>query len=263
MTLHKLAGLLAAFGLMLGLIGGGVGAVFQDQVTATENVNVGTFGCGIIDATPGASYGSYDALGYPHTVAYTAPTINSSAAGSAPFFFTVRNTGSINERLSITAGGPYGTLTTNFSAVPLAPASPIALAAGASQTFNTGIQWTVLSNGDLATSGSMVWTVTCGEVPPPVTITSGQQNFSSTGWAGWSCPAGSTIVSASVDTAPIKGGVVLPITSITNWEPGASIGTTNYPNTPFGYTYTPPEEGAIVQNGGTGQSLYIVLVCQP
>ena len=64
MTLRKIAGLLAAFGLTLGLIGGGVGAVFQDQVTATQNINVGTFECKITDA---------DATGATHRAATASP----------------------------------------------------------------------------------------------------------------------------------------------------------------------------------------------
>lgn len=162
MDLRKIAGLLAAGGLTVGLIGGGVGAVFQDHVTATENISVGTFSC-IISATgDGVTLGDY-VNGYPHSVTYDAPTIQSSASGSAPFGFTVENTGSINQQLTITAGGPNGSLSNKFSAVTLAPASPMALAAGASQAFNTGIQWTTLDSTDLGDTGSFTWTVSCGE----------------------------------------------------------------------------------------------------
>ncbi len=52
MSLRKIAGLLVASGVTIGLIGGGVGAVFHDQVTARENIDVGTFACKIVDATP-------------------------------------------------------------------------------------------------------------------------------------------------------------------------------------------------------------------
>ena len=55
MTLRKIAGLLAAFGLTVGLIGGGVGAVFQDQVTATEDISVGKVACEITSASPAGS----------------------------------------------------------------------------------------------------------------------------------------------------------------------------------------------------------------
>lgn len=95
-----------------------------------------------------------------------------------------------------------------------------------------------------------------------VSVTSAVLNFSGTGWGGWSCPAGYGIYDATVQKAG-GGEPDYPIGSITLWEPGATAGGATYPNTPFGYTYTPPEEGAIVQNGGTGQSLEIVLTCVP
>jgi hypothetical protein len=158
MSLRKVAGLLAAFGLTVGLIGGGVGAVFQDQVTATENINVGTFSCGITTATTGATLGAVDALGYAHTVSYTAPTIMSSAAGSAPFSFTVKNTGSIPDVLTVStspASSPFSIIGAPFAAVPLA--------AGASHPYNTGVSWAELSNANLGASGSVTWTVNCGE----------------------------------------------------------------------------------------------------
>ena len=50
MSLRKVAALLAAFGLMVGLIANGVGANFTDQVQAIQNINVGTFSC-VISAT--------------------------------------------------------------------------------------------------------------------------------------------------------------------------------------------------------------------
>ena len=53
MSLRKVAGLLGAFGLTIGLIGGGVSAAFTDQVAAVQNINVGTFSCQITDATAG------------------------------------------------------------------------------------------------------------------------------------------------------------------------------------------------------------------
>jgi hypothetical protein len=256
MNLRKTAGLLMAFGLVIGLVGTGVGASFVDQVKATENIAVGTFGCEITD-------GDGTIAGDGSTIDYNAPTITSSAAGNAPFTFTVRNFGSIDQQLTVTASAASGSLNSSkFTAMTLAPASPVALAAGASQVFNTGIEWTELNSSDLGDSGFIRWTVDCGEVPATQTVISSALNYSSTGWGGWSCPAGTEIVSASVATASDGTGTPsYPIASLTLWEPGASVGGATYPNTPFGYTYTPPEEGAIVQNGGTGQTLYIVLEC--
>jgi len=78
------------------------------------------------------------------------------------------------------------------------------------------------------------------------------------GWAGWSCPEGSTVVDGGYlpDTADVAVSM--------KWAPGASVGTTNYPQTPWGgYTYTPPEEGWIVQDGGVPGNTpdYIYLWC--
>lgn len=106
------------------------------------------------------------------------------------------------------------------------------------------------------------WTILAtqwNEDPAPpadiITVKSATLNFSGTGWGGWSCPVPDHpyVVSATTDcTGPLTQYL---------WEPGASAGGVNYPNTPFGYTYTPPEEGSIVQMGGTGESCHIILQC--
>ena len=55
MSLRKIAGLAAAFSLAVGMIGTGVSAAFTDQVSAVQNIHVGTFGCSISsDAGPTA-----------------------------------------------------------------------------------------------------------------------------------------------------------------------------------------------------------------
>jgi len=175
MSLRKIAGLLVVSGLVLGLIGGGVGAVFQDQVTATEDISVADFECLIVDATAGALI-----AGDQKSVSYTAPIIDSSAAGSAPYFFDVRNTGDINAVLTVSTSSvsaPFSIVGFPFAAVPLAP--------NATHRYNTGVQWTELGQVNAGTSGAVTWTVNCGEVPAPVTRTSSQLNFSSTGWGGW------------------------------------------------------------------------------
>lgn len=180
MTLRRIAGLLAAFGLTLGLIGGGVGAVFTDTLTATENINVGTFACVINDATPGAII-----AGDRKSVSYTAPTINSSAAGNAPFFFEVSNAGSIAANLTVSTSpvsAPFSIIGAPFAAVPL----PVA----GTHTYNTGVSWGALTNANLGTSGSVTWTVNCGEVPAAPDLPANTYVFVSTnanniaqGWA--------------------------------------------------------------------------------
>jgi hypothetical protein len=106
------------------------------------------------------------------------------------------------------------------------------------------------------------WTILAtqfNEDPAPpadiITVTSANLNFSATGWGGWSCsvPDHPYVVSATTNCA---GSLTQYL-----WEPGATTGSVNYPNTPFGYTYTPPEEGSIVQMGGTAQTCNIILQC--
>ncbi len=159
MSLRKIAGLLAAFALALGLIQAGVGASFTDQVTANQNINVGTFQCKIISAAPVAAVVADDGK----SVTYSAPTITSSAPGRAPFSFTVQNTGSINQVLTVapsSVSSPWSIIN--------APFAPVPLAANGTQTFDTGIAWSELNNSNLGQGTSVTWTVTCGENAPAV-----------------------------------------------------------------------------------------------
>ena len=78
--------------------------------------------------------------------------------------------------------------------------------------------------------------------------------YSSTGWAGHSCPAG---------THAVGGGVIgstEPIAAQGIAEPGATIGGETYPVFPH-WTFTPPETGYVVENGSTPQSMQIYVDC--
>ncbi|HEY7023441.1 MAG TPA: hypothetical protein VH371_00620 [Candidatus Limnocylindrales bacterium] len=156
MSLRKTAALLAVAGLVIGLLGSGVGASFIDQVTGTENISVGSFACLIVEPSDGTIAADQK------SVTYTAPTIDNSAPGSAPFSFTVENTGSTSQTLTVAMTGQSGNLGGKFSAIPATPASAT-VAPGATQLVSTGIQWTELDNDDLGRSGSMTWTVSCAE----------------------------------------------------------------------------------------------------
>ena len=160
MSLKKVVGLLAGFALAVGLLGAGVGAVFTDSVTAQENINVGTFQCKIVAATP---IGASDGIAVDgKSVTYTAPTIMSSAAGTAPFSFTVQNTGTIADVLTVSTSpvvsAPWSIIN--------APFAPVPLAAGAQTTYNTGISWIELQNANIGQRGTVTWTVNCGENAP-------------------------------------------------------------------------------------------------
>jgi hypothetical protein len=241
MTLRKIAGLMAVAGLLVGVVGSGVGASFVDSVTGTETIDVGTFNCKIV----GSSGGTFD----DDSATYAAPTITSSAAGSAPFSFTVENAGTIPMALSVSAPAWAGNLDGSFSGIAPTVAPSAILAPGASATVSTGIQWTALDGTDLGDSGSATWTVSCSDYQ---VVTSSTQNFSSTGWAGWSCPAGTDSLAASFSGGqPYTLGLA---------KPGVTTDGFTYPTYPH-YTYGANEEGAVVHNGGTPQSGVITVYC--
>ncbi len=156
MTPRKTAAALAVAGLIVGLIGSGIGASFVSTLTATENIEVGGFACRIIEPSDGTIAGD------AKSVTYNAPTITSSAAGNAPFSFTVENNGDIDQLLTVAKTSQTGNLSPKFSDMPASP-SPVTLPAGGSVEITTGIQWTELDNDDLGRFGSMVWTINCGE----------------------------------------------------------------------------------------------------
>ena len=85
-------------------------------------------------------------------------------------------------------------------------------------------------------------------------VTSNLLKYGPTGWGGWSCPTGTTVFECNVNAGASIAQKIL-------WIPGATTGAVNYPNTPFGYTYTPPETGCIVQNDNDGENIYITLTC--
>jgi hypothetical protein len=145
MTLRKIASVMVAFGLVLGLFGAGISAQFTDSATAGMNINVGTFNVDI-SSPQGTVSGS--------TVTFTAPTIQSSAPGSAPFAFTVTSTGSIPAVVSVSATS----VAAPFSDI-LGPVATFTLSQGESHVFNAGLQWAELFNADLGASRSITYTV--------------------------------------------------------------------------------------------------------
>ena len=156
MSLKKVVGLLAGFALAVGLIGAGVGAVFTDSVTAKENINVGTFQCKIVAATPSAASLSADGK----SLTYTAPTIMSSAAGSIPFGFTVRNRGTMPMVLTV----EMTALAAPFSSILVDPVAPVTLGTtnpSYQKVYAAGIQWTELGNANIGQAVSITYTVHC------------------------------------------------------------------------------------------------------
>ena len=144
--MRKIAALLVALGLTLGLLGAGISATFTDTATAEVGVQVGTFGISISSAQ-GTVTGS--------SVYYDAGFIQSSVAGSRAFTFTITNDESIPATISIvaTVTGPAA-----FSAV--APPVSFTLAQGESHVVTGGIQWDELFNPDLGQNASVSYAIT-------------------------------------------------------------------------------------------------------
>ena len=149
MSLRKVASVLVGLGLVIGLMGAGIGASFTDTATATANIHVGTFNIDISSTAPGVV--TVDGT----SVTYTCPTIQSSAAGSCAFPFTVTSTGSIPATVTV--------------AVTTAPASPfvdllgsqapVTLNQGQAHTYAGGVSWPELGNSNLGAATSITYTV--------------------------------------------------------------------------------------------------------
>ena len=160
MSLRKVAGLLGAFGLAIGLVGGGVSAAFTDQVTAAEHINVGTFACKITAATPTTGTPLPVIAADGKSVSYTPSNILSDIAGSKPFSFTVKNMGSIPMVLTVSQNA----LSAPWSSLLVDPVAPVTLASGATQTYDAGIAWTELGNANISQVVTVTYTVNCNVV---------------------------------------------------------------------------------------------------
>lgn len=237
-----------ALGLALIAMGSGVGAAFTDTATANARIAIGTFGC-----TLSSTDGNVIISNNGHTADVTLPTIQGSAPGTEKAPLTVTNTGSIPLAVNwtVTQVG-----TTSVTALPVA--SGLAINSGNHRTYDIGFSWNELHNSDLGQGGTVTYSASCVEVPSTQIVRSAALNYAGTGWGGWSCPAGTQIVSA---TAENSSGVV-QMAEIDLWRSGASTSTgVNYPATPFGYTYATGEEGAIAQNDGAAAPITLVLTC--
>ena len=161
MSLRKVAGLLGAFGLAIGLVGGGVSAAWADQVTAVEKVTVGSFSCTITGATPGSPTTPRPVIAADaKSVTFTTATIMSSAAGSIPFGFTVRNRGTMPMVLTV----EMTALAAPFSSILVDPVAPVTLGTtnpSYQKVYAAGIQWTELGNANIGQAVSITYTVHC------------------------------------------------------------------------------------------------------
>ena len=166
----------------LALIGAGVSSSWTDSGTATENVGVGTFGCQLSTLDPNAVISNGG-----HTLTVNMPAIQGSAAGSLSSAFTLTNVGTIPTAVTWAPAAKVG-LTSAFTAIA-APAGAT-LAPMGTEAGNGGVSWTTLSDTDLGAAGSVSYTASCGEVPPPfhspLSAVMGNANPQSVGYDGGS-----------------------------------------------------------------------------
>ena len=157
MKLGRIITTLAVGGAAIALIGTGVASSFTDSATAKDNISVGTFGISISSTTAGAVVTNSGVIGSDvHTVVYTAPTIQSSAAGSAPLEFTITNTGSMPASVSVVSSDGFAA---PWSDMFVNPGTQV-IAVGGHFDYNGGMAWTALGNADLGSSHSVTYTIT-------------------------------------------------------------------------------------------------------
>ena len=91
-------------------------------------------------------------------------------------------------------------------------------------------------------------------VQPVTAVVAPTMAFGPNGWAGWSCPPGTTAIGGEVNAGATTTQEIL-------WVPGATAGASTYPLTPFGYPSGPGETGFIVQNDNDGENITITVFC--
>ena len=218
---RKIAGLLMAAGLVVGMFGSGVGAAFTDSVLAIQNIKVGTFGCTISSTTPNAVVSNAG-----KTVTYNAPDIMGSAAGNSPFSFTVTSTGNIPVNVHLTQTTPVAP----FTSILVNPAD-VVLPAGQNTTYAAGLQWPELVTADLGKAATITYTANCGEVPAaPVGQTPIDPKYTTPRSGNnlvFLCDyVGSPLVLTQVQAMPTQTNGVPG--SWMQWPAGNSVGSTAY-----------------------------------
>jgi hypothetical protein len=168
--------LVGAVGLVAvaSLIGLGAGAAYTDGATATQNVNVGLFGCALTSTDT-----NMQITNNGHTATLNWDSVNpitGSGASSRYSNITVNNTGSMPETVHWTeatsgsiAWQPSGRMGYTIGLNGNLMSTDLVLAPGTNHPYDSiGFQWAELANADLGTSATIAYTATCGEVPPLV-----------------------------------------------------------------------------------------------
>jgi hypothetical protein len=161
-TPRKMAAFVGVLALAVVAIGAGVTSSFVDQGSATESVEVGTFGFEIVSATDGAVIAPDR-----KSVEYAVPPLLASDPGEAPFQFTVEWTGSIPGSLSAAQTQDPAA---PFFGLPFAPAGEAAMEQGDQIVFQGGIGWPELDNDQLEMVTSVVYTLGAAEGPPRAVV---------------------------------------------------------------------------------------------
>lgn len=170
---RKIAGVVASAAAGIGLLGGGTYAAFTDSATATDNVSVGTFGIAVsIPSTlpPGVT----ETLNGNNVTCGLTTAILSSAAGSAPCTFTVKNAAgkTIPANVTVTSdlGSPAFSAQVNGAANEFSDIFPDSGQSGAKTlvpsgglTYNGGIKWGALDSHALGQSQSVTYTISASD----------------------------------------------------------------------------------------------------
>ncbi len=158
MKLGRIITTVAIGGAALALIGTGVASSFTDSATASENISVGTLGITVTSDTQGAIVTNTGTLPgvTVHTVTFTAPTIESSAPGTAPLDLTITNTGTMDATISIVSSDQMQDgFTDNYGSHSFAlPHS------GTPASIVAGLSWSALNNVSLGKTYSITYTIT-------------------------------------------------------------------------------------------------------
>jgi predicted ribosomally synthesized peptide with SipW-like signal peptide len=107
--------------------------------------------------------------------------------------------------------------------------------------------------------GNETYTAFCSRVYASRRVSS-VLSYSSTGWAGWSCPENTKAVAGGY-MAPDGSTPTNPVSNYGLAVPGAVIGGSVYPNFPH-YTFKAGETGFVLQNGDVAQQLILWVDCK-
>ena len=158
--MRRLAGTLVAAGLVLGLIGGGVGAAFVWNGSATQAINIGTLGAQLSSTTPNAVVTTNsvtcpaitvnNSAGFYYGAPYVLPTCNFkiTSTGTIPLlnasiWMVVTSNGAELGKFNVVASGAISATKFLDAAVPAgAPGVPLGVAiafpADVTMTFDYG-----------------------------------------------------------------------------------------------------------------------------